>query len=39
MEQFTGNLNSLKIKLDAESLAALDKIFPPAGEAPKAYAW
>jgi aryl-alcohol dehydrogenase-like predicted oxidoreductase len=39
MEQFTGNLHSLEIKLSAESLAALDKIFPPAGEAPKAYAW
>ncbi len=39
MEQFTGNLHSLEIKLDAEALAALDKIFPGPGEAPKAYSW
>ena len=39
MEQFTGNLHSLEVKLNAESLAALDKIFPPTGEAPKAYSW
>ena len=39
MEQFTGNLHSLEVKLDAEALAALDKIFPGPGEAPKAYSW
>ena len=39
MEQFAGNLHSLDIKLDAEALAALDKIFPGPGEAPKAYSW
>jgi len=39
MEQLTGALHALEIKLSAESLAALDKIFPGPGEAPKAYAW
>jgi len=39
MEQFTGNLHALEIKLDAAALAALDKIFPGPGEAPKAYSW
>ncbi len=39
MEQFTGNLHSLEIKLDKETLDALDKIFPGPGEAPKAYSW
>ena len=39
MEQFAGNLHSLEVKLDAEALAALDKIFPGPGEAPKAYSW
>jgi aryl-alcohol dehydrogenase-like predicted oxidoreductase len=39
MEQFLGNLNSLEIKLDAEALAALDKIFPGPGQAPNTYSW
>jgi aryl-alcohol dehydrogenase-like predicted oxidoreductase len=39
MEQFTGNLHSLEIKLGADSLAALDKIFPGPGVAPNAYSW
>jgi hypothetical protein len=39
MEQFTGALHSLEIKLDLEALATLDKIFPGPGEAPKAYSW
>ncbi|MCY2994275.1 MAG: aldo/keto reductase [Planctomycetota bacterium] len=40
MEQLTGSLRSLEVKLDAEALAKLDKIFPgPGGEAPEAYAW
>jgi len=39
MDQFTGALHALEIKLDAEALAALDKIFPGPGEAPKAYSW
>jgi hypothetical protein len=39
MEQFNGALHALEIKLDAAALAALDKIFPGPGEAPKAYSW
>ncbi|MFC2076188.1 aldo/keto reductase [candidate division KSB1 bacterium] len=40
MEQFTGSLRSLEIKLDKEKLDELDKIFPgPGGPAPQAYAW
>jgi aryl-alcohol dehydrogenase-like predicted oxidoreductase len=39
-EQLTGSLHSLEVKLDADSLARLDQIFPgPGGEAPEAYAW
>jgi aryl-alcohol dehydrogenase-like predicted oxidoreductase len=40
MDQLTGVLKVPDIKLSAETLAALDKIWPgPGGEAPKAYAW
>jgi aryl-alcohol dehydrogenase-like predicted oxidoreductase len=40
MDQLTGSYRSLEIKLDADTLAALDKIFPgPGGAAPEAYAW
>jgi len=40
MEQLTGSVRSLEVKLDADSLARLDQIFPgPGGEAPEAYAW
>jgi aryl-alcohol dehydrogenase-like predicted oxidoreductase len=39
MEQMSGSLRALEIKLSAETLAALDKIFPGPGEAPKAYSW
>ena len=40
LEQLTGSLRALEIKLDAEALKALDEIFPgPGGEAPEAYAW
>jgi hypothetical protein len=39
MEQFTGALHALEIKLEPEALAALDKIFPGPGEAPNAYSW
>ena len=40
MDQLTGSLRALEIKLDAEALKALDEIFPgPGGEAPEAYAW
>jgi aryl-alcohol dehydrogenase-like predicted oxidoreductase len=40
LEQLTGSLRALEIKLSDEALARLDQIFPgPGGEAPKAYAW
>jgi aryl-alcohol dehydrogenase-like predicted oxidoreductase len=39
MEQFTGALHALEIKLDPEALGALNTIFPGPGEAPKAYSW
>jgi aryl-alcohol dehydrogenase-like predicted oxidoreductase len=40
MKQLEGNLHSLDIKLDEETLAKLDEIWPgPGGEAPEAYAW
>ena len=40
MEQLDGNLHALEVKLSADALARLDKIWPgPGGEAPEAYAW
>jgi aryl-alcohol dehydrogenase-like predicted oxidoreductase len=40
MEQLTGSLRAVEIKLSAETLARLDEIWPgPGGEAPEAYAW
>ena len=40
MDQLTGSLHSLEIKLDEEALKKLDEIWPgPGGEAPEAYAW
>jgi aryl-alcohol dehydrogenase-like predicted oxidoreductase len=40
MEQLTGSLRALKIKLSTETLKKLDEIWPgPGGEAPEAYAW
>jgi len=40
VEQLTGSLRALEIKLDEAALKALDEIFPgPGGEAPEAYAW
>jgi aryl-alcohol dehydrogenase-like predicted oxidoreductase len=40
MEQLTGILKVPDLKLSAETMEALDKIWPgPGGEAPKAYAW
>jgi aryl-alcohol dehydrogenase-like predicted oxidoreductase len=40
LEQLTGSLRALEIKLDEAALKALDEIFPgPGGEAPEAYAW
>ncbi len=40
MEQLTGPLRSLEIKLDEPALKKLDEIWPgPGGEAPEAFAW
>ncbi len=40
MEQLTGSLHALEIKLDEAALKKLDEIWPgPGGEAPEAYAW
>ena len=40
MEQFTGSLHTLEIKLSSEVMAKLNSIWPgPGGEAPEAYAW
>jgi aryl-alcohol dehydrogenase-like predicted oxidoreductase len=40
MEQLTGSLRSLELKLDESALKKLDEIWPgPGGEAPEAYAW
>jgi aryl-alcohol dehydrogenase-like predicted oxidoreductase len=40
MEQLTGSLRALEIKLSPESMKRLDEIWPgPGGEAPEAYAW
>jgi aryl-alcohol dehydrogenase-like predicted oxidoreductase len=40
MEQFTGSLHTLEIKLSSEVMARLNTIWPgPGGEAPEAYAW
>ncbi len=38
--QLKGNIHSLTIELDSETLKKLDEIWPgPGGEAPEAYAW
>jgi aryl-alcohol dehydrogenase-like predicted oxidoreductase len=40
LDQLTGSLRALSLKLDAPALQRLDEIFPgPGGEAPWAYAW
>jgi aryl-alcohol dehydrogenase-like predicted oxidoreductase len=40
LEQLTGSLRALELKLDETALKKLDEIFPgPGGEAPEAYAW
>jgi aryl-alcohol dehydrogenase-like predicted oxidoreductase len=40
MEQLTGSLQALEVKLDDEAMKKLDEIFPgPGGEAPEAYSW
>ena len=40
LEQLTGSLRALKIKLSKADMAKLDEIWPgPGGEAPEAFAW
>jgi NDP-hexose C3-ketoreductase / dTDP-4-oxo-2-deoxy-alpha-D-pentos-2-ene 2,3-reductase len=40
VEQLEGSLRALEVKLDADVLGKLDRIFPgPGGSAPEAYAW
>ncbi len=40
MEQLTGSMHALEIKLDQAAMKKLDEIWPgPGGEAPEAYAW
>ena len=40
VEQLTGSLRALKIKLNKEAMKKLDEIWPgPGGDAPEAYAW
>ena len=40
VEQLSGNLRALEIRLTDETLKRLDEIWPgPGGEAPEAYAW
>ena len=40
VDQLTGSLRALEIKLDESALKKLDEIFPgPGGEAPEAFAW
>jgi NDP-hexose C3-ketoreductase / dTDP-4-oxo-2-deoxy-alpha-D-pentos-2-ene 2,3-reductase len=40
MDQLSGSLRALKLKLSKQDLACLDEIWPgPGGEAPEAYAW
>jgi aryl-alcohol dehydrogenase-like predicted oxidoreductase len=40
MDQLTGSLRALEIRLSAETLERIDRIWPgPGGQAPEAYAW
>ncbi|MFW5772874.1 MAG: aldo/keto reductase [Phototrophicaceae bacterium] len=39
LEQFTGSLRAVEIKLSADQLKKLDEIWPGPGPAPEAYAW
>ncbi len=40
LDQLTGNLHALEVRLDGGALERLDRIWPgPGGEAPEAYAW
>jgi NDP-hexose 2,3-enoyl reductase len=39
VDQLTTAIPALDVQLDADTLAELDKLFPPTGQAPEAYAW
>ena len=39
LEQLSGAIGVPEMQLDEATLARLDEIFPPVGEAPEAYAW
>jgi aryl-alcohol dehydrogenase-like predicted oxidoreductase len=40
LDQLTGSLRALEIKLDKAAIKKLDEIWPgPGGESPEAYAW
>jgi aryl-alcohol dehydrogenase-like predicted oxidoreductase len=39
MEHLTSSFPAVDLELDAETLAKLDEIWPPRGQAPEAYAW
>jgi aryl-alcohol dehydrogenase-like predicted oxidoreductase len=40
VEQLDGAIDALDVRLDDETVAELDRIFPgPGGAAPEAYAW
>jgi aryl-alcohol dehydrogenase-like predicted oxidoreductase len=40
MEQLTGSLRTIEIKLNEEQMKKLDEIWPgPGGESPEAFAW
>jgi len=39
VEQLQENIKALDIQLSVETMAKLDEIWPPCGEAPQAYAW
>jgi len=39
VEQLQENIKALDIQLSVGTLAKLDEIWPPCGEAPQAYAW
>jgi aryl-alcohol dehydrogenase-like predicted oxidoreductase len=38
-EELALSLDTLSVRLDAEALERLDRIWPGPGEAPQAYAW
>jgi aryl-alcohol dehydrogenase-like predicted oxidoreductase len=39
IEELRSDLDALSVRLDAEVVERLDRIWPGPGEAPQAYAW